>query len=703
MLNTKNIWLNWKFETTKDGRKTKVPYQLNGKKASSTDPNSWTNFKKANDKVKDKTFDGVGIVFEPSEGILGIDFDHCIKAGQITMPEIAKFVKKAKTYTEYSPSKTGLHLLFQCKEPLNLERNKHNFNDEGTAIEIYNNGRYFTFTGNKIAKDTPKIRKIKADEFIELIKTIGYPFKKEEEVHEVPQEISQDIEPDDDKLLERIFNSKNGSNVKALYEGDISIYDNDYSGAEFALCLHLAFWTAKNKERMERIWLNSPLGSRKKTQQRKDYRDRTLDGAIRNTNDVYTPDTITKESDKEEYLMSPNKNKPEPLLVLENIVRVISRDDKLNKKFRLNEFSHMTETIWDQDEWVVLNDSAILEVQRYISINYPYFVKVSKAMTTDAILAVAYRNRVNPPRDYLTSLTWDGTPRLNSWLHKAYGVADDELNQAIGSNWLKGMVKRVMQPACQFDEVLALESPQGWRKSTSIRVLGGEWHVETTHSLDDKDFYMILAQNIIVEFSEGDIFDRNSVKKLKAEITKTEDQVRLPYERGVQKFKRSCVFAVTTNKLELKDETGNRRWLPVTLEKPADIDWLQENRNQLIAEAYHRVVILNETTWEYPENLSDLQDSRAEWTEHDETVLMWYASLSQEDREEGIPLKRAVDETFPATHNKTRNDELNTATILRRTLKMENRNKRVDGAVVKRWMPTEKTMNIIKDIKTDEF
>ena len=352
-----------------------------------------------------------------------------------------------------------------------------------------------------------------------------------------------------------------------------------------------------------------------------------------------------------------------------------------------------------------LNDEFISQVREYVTENFPPFVRLSKDMTTDAILRVSLDNRVNPPRDFFTSLVWDNTPRLNSWLHHTYGTPDDEVHQAIGSNWMKGLVKRVIQPGCQFDEVLALESPQGYRKSSSLRVLGTPWHVETTHSIDNKDFYLLLAQNVIVEFSEGEIMDRASVNKLKAEITKTEDQLRPPYERGMVKFQRSCVFAVTTNRLELKDDTGNRRWLPVQLQKIADIDWLKENKEQLFAEAYHRAIVLGETTHEYPDELFDLQESRQEYSDADEKIVDFLA-LKDIDMlmRDGIALSSICEHIYGAGTRIDKIDELRMSSSLRR-LHFVNERIYAEGKRVRRWMPTEKARETLEAIKkiTDNF
>lgn len=700
------IWLLWKKEVRNE-KPTKVPYKSPSVYASSTDPDTWSTYNNLKNRYfKNHETDGnrgIGIVFEDSANIIGIDFDHCIFNDKLH-PDVESFVKLANTYTEYSPSGTGLHLLFQKNESIDLLANKHHF--ETYAIEVYTSGRYFTFT-EKEHEISSSLRVVSSEELTNLLSTIGYPWSKKETTYTPP---ITTITLADDVLLKKMFASKNGAKIERLYNGDTSDFTNDESSADHSLCLHLAFWSGKNADQMERLWLSSPLGQRKKTQERKDYRDRTIVNAIQSTSTIYNPPTKpttkthTQPDEKIDFdfiLGGGGKDKdPVPLLIFPNITRVLRKDKFFKDKIRKNDFSHFCEIKNDQGKWEALNDDFISSTREYITENFSCFVRLSRDMVTDAILRVAVDNRVNPPRDYFTSLTWDKVPRLNSWLHHTYGTPDDELHQAIGSNWLKGLVKRVMQPGCQFDEVLALESPQGYRKSSSLRVLGTPWHVETTHSIDNKDFYLLLAQNIIVEFSEGEIMDRASVNKLKAEITKTEDQLRPPYERGMVKFLRSCVFAVTTNRLELKDDTGNRRWLPVQLQKIADIDWLVENKDQLYAEAYYRVIINSETTHEYPDSLSDLQESRQEQNESDEDLLDYLARFDLEKlAEDGITLRMACQAVYGDKTKIDKLDELRISGTLRR-LHFENPLKRVEGKVVRRWVPKPKALERLKEIKT---
>ena len=705
------IWLLWKKEVRK-GKSTKVPYLSPHKYASSTDPKTWDtyyNLKKLYfDNQSFSTEKGIGIVFEKSVGIIGIDFDHCVINNKIDK-EILTFIKKAKTYTEYSPSGTGIHLLFRADDKITPIVNKHKF-DEKKAIEIYTEGRYFTFTENEVADSQP-IRLITGDELTKLLETLGYPWGKNKNEEILIPVVQTSFNLDDEEITTKMFSSKNGDKVKRLWNGDITDYNKDYSSADHALCMHLAFWTGKTYNQIERLWLLSPLGQRKKTQEREDYRQRTVNSAITNTQDIYTPPRkiiVKNENDEEidfEFILGGSSKEPYPLLIFPNILRVLRKDPYFRDTLRKNDFSHFVEFKNQKGQWEILNDDFISATREYIAENYSYFCKVSKDMTTDAILRVASDVRVNPPRDYFISLVWDGIPRINSWLHKTYGTPDDNLHQAISSNWLKGLVKRVMHPGCQFDEVLALESPQGYRKSTSLRVLGSPWHVETTHSMDNKDFYLILAQNVIVEFSEGEILDRASVNKLKAEITKTEDQLRPPYERGMVKFKRSCVFAVTTNRLELKDDTGNRRWLPVQLQKIADIDWLQENKDQLYAEAYHRVIVLGETTYEYPDSLSDLQESRQEYSDSDEKLLDYLSKFDTDSLQTGIlTLDMACQAVLGDRVPINRLDEIRIAGSLRR-MHFENERVNIDGKRVRRWVPKEKAIKNLQIIKehSDNF
>jgi predicted P-loop ATPase len=318
---------------------------------------------------------------------------------------------------------------------------------------------------------------------------------------------------------------------------------------------------------------------------------------------------------------------------------------------------------------------------------------VGKEMVYDAIIKVAKENTFDSAISYITSLQWDKVYRLDTWLSKVYGTPEDKYHIAVGSNWIKGMVKRLVDPGCKFDFVLVLEGEQGVKKSTSLYVLGGEWHTETAMSTDSKDFFMQFSGKSIIEFSEGETLSRTEVKRMKAIITMQYDRFRLPYERSTMDFPRRCVFAMTTNQSEyLKDETGNRRWLPVRVLLPeANIEWLKENREQLLAEAYHRITVKKETIYEFPlEETRNEQQARRMQDPYTDSVVNWYYNvLKKSDRENGITIFQVYQQvyrggsTFGSQMAKW--EEMSIANLLKDSMKLEKRKVMRDGVRSVRW------------------
>jgi len=277
-------WVNYKL-IEKDGKLIKPPFKTDGSLASSTDSGTWSNYE---DAIKSSP--NVGIIFTPDKLLLGIDIDHCLEDGVISHVEkekIEKLVIKANTYTEISPSNTGLHLFLSLTEPLEILKNK------SAPFEVYISGRYFTVTNNPYIEARP-VRTVTPDEAFKLLSIIGYPWNKKEDFQQNIVTLNT-LSLSDEEIITKIFSSKNGAKIKSLYNGDISTYGDDDSSADLALCSYLAFWTQKDHSQIERVWLNSPLGKREKTQSRKDYRDRTIETAINGCSEVYSKSRQQKE------------------------------------------------------------------------------------------------------------------------------------------------------------------------------------------------------------------------------------------------------------------------------------------------------------------------------------------------------------------------------------------------------------------------
>mgnify|MGYP001564589658 CR=1 FL=1 len=155
-------WVNWEPGT-------KVPKTITGRNALPNDPATWSNYL----EVK-KVSDNVGIMFKPDQLLLGVDIDHCLENDVIVHEQkeiIEWFIKKANTYTEISPSNTGLHLFLSLTAPLSLIAKRH------APFEAYTSGRYFTVTNNPYG-EARLVRTVDPEEAVALLVIIGYPWKK---------------------------------------------------------------------------------------------------------------------------------------------------------------------------------------------------------------------------------------------------------------------------------------------------------------------------------------------------------------------------------------------------------------------------------------------------------------------------------------------------------------------------------------------
>jgi len=216
-------------------------------------------------------------------------------------------------------------------------------------------------------------------------------------------------------------------------------------------------------------------------------------------------------------------------------------------------------------------------------------INVAPVVVGRAVGAVARELRIHPVRDWLDTLKWDGTPRIETWTSTYLGAETSALHHTIGALWLISAVARIYRPGAKADHMLILEGPQGARKSTALKVLAGEaWFTDELPEVGSKDAALHMQGIWIVEIAELDAIGRAEVSRIKAFLTRTTDRFRPPYGRYTVEVARQCVFAGTVNPdTYLRDETGNRRFWPLRC-GTIDIDALARDRDQLWAEAVHR-------------------------------------------------------------------------------------------------------------------
>lgn len=138
----------WQYEKDRTGRMTKVPYQTNGIKASSTDRGSFTSFDDAVSHMNGYSGIGLGVF----DGFAAIDIDHCVTDGALS--KMAQdIIGIMDSYTEYSPSGTGVRIIFSVRN-LAYDKDRYYINNRGIGLEVYVAGytnRFVTVTGNAIS------------------------------------------------------------------------------------------------------------------------------------------------------------------------------------------------------------------------------------------------------------------------------------------------------------------------------------------------------------------------------------------------------------------------------------------------------------------------------------------------------------------------------------------------------------------------
>lgn len=215
----------------------------------------------------------------------------------------------------------------------------------------------------------------------------------------------------------------------------------------------------------------------------------------------------------------------------------------------------------------------------------------ASVMVLEVVETLAKANAWHPVREWLRSLQWDGTKRLNGWLNKYLGVPVSPYSTRVAAWWLMGAVKRVMQPGVKFDYCLVLSGPQGKGKSTTFSILGGEWYGDTELDLQSKDAMSALRGKMIWEFPELGALARSEERRQKSFLSRQVDEYRPVYGRREIKAPRQVVFGGSTNEHEWnKDPTGGRRFWPVDcLAEVIDTEGLRSVRDQLFAEALARI------------------------------------------------------------------------------------------------------------------
>jgi len=278
-------WICWRLEPDpKSDKPRKVPYDpKTGRKASSTNPDTWATLAEAVAAREKYLFTGVGFVFTEECGIVGVDIDHCRNEDGSFNDAAKAILEKAQSYTEISPSGSGLHIFLRGVMPGKGNKNS------ASGVEMYATSRYFTMTGNRL-EGTPEVI-VDGKDILPWIHD-NYIAKKSSKKAKAKKAL-RTVTLTDEQVLEKACAAQNGDDFSSLWDGMWEGRFGSQSEADLSLCCSLAFWTGKNKEQMDRLFRQSKLFREKWDKVHHadgaTYGEETLDQAISRTENVYSP------------------------------------------------------------------------------------------------------------------------------------------------------------------------------------------------------------------------------------------------------------------------------------------------------------------------------------------------------------------------------------------------------------------------------
>ncbi|WP_338230979.1 VapE domain-containing protein [Lactiplantibacillus paraxiangfangensis] len=302
---------------------------------------------------------------------------------------------------------------------------------------------------------------------------------------------------------------------------------------------------------------------------------------------------------------------------IENVCLILEHDELLKGKFAFNEFSYETEFMKDSPELMLehgpLQDEFTPAVQRYIEQKYK--VMFAPKLIDAAITEVSRRNVFNPVIDYFKTCLqkWDGKKRVADFLPVFLGVEPSEVTTLQTKLFFVGAVAKAFKPETKFDFVLDLVGGQGAGKTTLLKKMANGWYTDQFTDFENKDNFGNMMRSLIANDDEMTASGHSSFEILKKFISAEMLEYRPPYGKYYVRRYKNFVMARTTNEVTyLKDKTGERRFLPVMVnkmlaKKSPVTDLTQDNIDQLWGEftSYYRDGFHFGLTEEQEQMLSD--------------------------------------------------------------------------------------------------
>lgn len=243
---------------------------------------------------------------------------------------------------------------------------------------------------------------------------------------------------------------------------------------------------------------------------------------------------------------------------IDNYIYYLENCPKYAGKLKYNDYKKKKE-FYGQDFTDFTQDIIYNDIERDINLS-------TRTKIDSALMEIFDKNRYNPIVDYLNSLEWDKTCRIESIFQQCFDIDDTKLVRAMAKKWFIAAVKRTYEPGCKFDNMIVIQGGQGIGKSTFCsRLAKGNSTDISFDEISNKDIINKLNQTWIGIIDEMDNYGKKEMGSIKTFLSKTKDEARLAYAKNIEEFQRHCVFIGSLNdETFLRDITSSverRFWI----------------------------------------------------------------------------------------------------------------------------------------------
>lgn len=594
-------WTVWTLrpppKESRTGKPSKVPV------ANPTDPSTWTFFPTARSCLEEEKIAGLGFEMHGRPEIIGVDIDNCLDEIGTRSPVAAQFLSileahRTKCHVEISPSGKGLRI-FAGETPTPF----HDFTNKDTGVEVYTgeSGRFLAYTGNLVPGFGEGPFDPLPDEAIVFLGKHASKWKEGQgETPDPSSGVARPVDPLPDLSRRDDWKDLYPKTLKRLSKEHKEFLENGAIGSKYGSASEHLFAI---EQRLLALGLKAPqayqvlisadgswgvaLEHREgKTDKAKEFIWEDLQRASKSKADHEKEKALQDAGWKEcDIQITVDEEGPHAKWIALNILNAFKKHPEWINRLGYNTFDGRV-TIDKKD--VTSQDLIVLSA--WVVEFLQWSSEFRREAFEEALIAAAQTRPWNPVEIELRGLVWDGRHRLKKFAEALCGENAEEVDEQILKKWLTAFVARGMEPGCQMDTVLSLyEREGGGFKTTFCRVMAGERRrfSDTPSFANDRENSMLREGKRIIELGEGVAARKADRNELKRDMSKPEDEFRRPWGRGVEMRPRGYVYVATVNELAWlrSDQDGLRRIWPVYCAALIDIEWIKENKDQLLAEA----------------------------------------------------------------------------------------------------------------------